>query len=163
MRYAGRVFAFAAVALSLAAARRPAENARFMFPAVVILRGGGLPAPVVLNHAGAVLGNVSGDTIAILYGSLVRYTPTSEHKVRGRRFIEAAEFIGPEFMSYASGRTPAPSFEAANYFSRIYLPGDGEPLLWESPVVAPGGARRAFYSVGDAGKRVLETRGLKLR
>ena len=139
------------------------ESARFMFPATIILRGGGLKAPIAFNHSGAFNGNVSNDTIAILYGSLSTFAPKSAEKVRGRPFIEVAEFFGPAYISYASGIRPAPDFAAANHKSRIYLARGGEPALWENPVVAPGGAQYAFYEIGVRGMNALEHRGLKLR
>jgi hypothetical protein len=163
MRRAHRRFVVALVSALATAAARPVASEHFMFPALIILRGGGLHAPVVLNHAGQVGGDVSSDTVAILYGSLSRYEPKSADRVRRRPFVEVAEFFGPSYMVYASGHSKPPAFERASHFSRIYFPAGGEPPLWDSPVVAPGGAATAFYALGQDARHVLELRGLRLR
>jgi len=88
---------------------------RRFFPQFVMMRGGGLPSPIVLKHNTAAAAGIGVDSIQIVYES------------------------------------------------RIYLPANGEPALWENPVVAPGSAQRAFYKLGEPGLKVLEQRGLKLR
>jgi hypothetical protein len=134
-----------------------------MFPAMVVLRGGGLHEPIVFTHAGVVGSDISLDTIPMIYQSISVYSPKAADAVRRRPFVEVAEFFGPDYIGYwRGGRTPPP-FELANYHSRIYLPRDSEPALWENPVVALGGAQHAFYQLGATATRVLEHRGLKLR
>jgi hypothetical protein len=134
-----------------------------MFPAVIVLRGGGLPAPISFNHAGATFsGNLSRDTISILYSFLTVHAPKSAEAVRRRPFVEVAEFFGPEWALYANTPKP-PTFETANHFSRIYLPAAGEPALWDSPVVASGSAALTFYELGPAALDALKERGVKLR
>src|SRR5262249_47486913 len=81
----------------------------FMFPALVIMRGGGLAAPIVLNHAAAAGMNVSADEIAIVYGYLKLREPKSADRARKRRFVEVAEFFGPQYVVYASGAVTPPS------------------------------------------------------
>ena len=146
-------------------APRPAPSARFMFPSLVMLRSASVRAPVVFTHAGAVGGNISSDTIAMLYSSLVPHAPASANRVRRRPFIEVAEFYGV-FKNYrvdSSGHVPASEFERANHHSRIYLAAGGEPALWDDPYVAPGGVHAAFYALAEPAARALEQRGLTLR
>ena len=163
MRHVLRASIIAVSLGSMGAAPRSNDGGRFMFPSFVVLRGPGLPAPIVFTHAGAFLENVSRDTIAILYGSLYPYAPRSVERVRRRPFIEVAEFIGPEYMPFSTVSTPVPPFERGSHFSRIYLPAAGEPALWDSPVSAPGGAQPVFYELGDAARAALAARGLKLQ
>lgn len=168
MRQGMRATAIAIVALTVGAAARPTTptgraDARYMFPAAIVLRGGGLHDPIVFTHAGAHGLDLSADTIPMIYQSLSVYAPKLPDAVRRRPFIEVAEFFGPDYIGYWSGTTAPPPFELANYHSRIYLPRDGEPALWENPVVALGGAQRAFYQLGAAATRVLEHRGVKVR
>ncbi|HEX3866109.1 MAG TPA: hypothetical protein VHV78_05120 [Gemmatimonadaceae bacterium] len=158
MRHATRPIAFLAAAL-LTAAAKPTSDATFMLPAAIILRGGGLKAPVAFNHAGGGV-NITGDTIAILY-ALTPYAPKSAERVRQRQFIEVVEFFGSSFVPYVSG---TPSIDRADHFSRIYLPGGGEPALWNNPVVAPAGSggERVFYRLSDLAIQMLAARGVKL-
>jgi hypothetical protein len=164
MRFAVTGSRIALVAAVLVGAAPPTPHTTFMFPGVVMLRGGGVTAPVVLTHAGAI-GGVPGesrDTIAIVYGSLTPHRPVSPERVRRRPFIEVAEFLGVGYVVDAAGHVPASQFERANHHSRIYLPAGREPALWESPVVAPGGVHHAFYELGEPARRVLEARGFRL-
>jgi hypothetical protein len=156
--------------MTLGGAASPSAHASVMFPSFVMLRGGGVATPVVLTHAGAtgnaILGgpsNISRDTIAIVYGALSLHTPRSVERVRQRRFIEVAEWFGSRPSVDSAGRVAASEFEKANHHSRIYLPGNGEPALWENPVVAPGGARFAFYALGEPAITALESRGFTVR
>ena len=102
-----------------------AANARFMFPAVVLLRESG--RTVALSHAGAdpSTGNISRDTIAMLYSSISRTTLKSEDQLKDRRFIEVAEFFGPGWIWYSGGGGQMPAFEhAATHTTRaseVYL------------------------------------------
>lgn len=162
--------AAALVGMTFGAAAPPPTHSSLMFPSIVMLRGGGVTTPVVITHAGATgnafLGepaNLSRDTIAIIYSALALYAPSSPERVRGRRYIEVAEWFGRRPLVDSAGRVPASQFDKANHHSRIYLPGSGEPALWENPVVAPGSARRAFYKLGEPAIQALESRGFKVR
>jgi hypothetical protein len=148
--------------LAAAGAEPSVSNARFMFPALVLLRESG-GRTVALSHAGVVGGNVSRDTIAMLYNTISPTTLKSEEQLRGRPVIEVAEFFGPEWVWYASGDRKAPAFERANHFSRIYLPAKGEPVIWDNPVVAPGSVTTRFYELDTTGVDILARRGFKVR
>ena len=165
MRFAVTGSRVALVAAVLVGAAPPASHTAFMFPRLVMLRGGGVTTPVVLTHSGATRpgpADVSRDTIAIVYGALTLHRPVSAERVRRRPFIEVAEFFGVGYLVDATGHVPASQFERANHHSRIYLAAGGEPALWENPVVAPGAAQLAIYELGEPARRVLEARGFKL-
>ena len=140
------------------------SNARFMFPALVLLRESS-GRTVTLSHAGAdpSTGNISRDTIAMLYSRLTPTTVRSEEQLKGRRFIEVAEFFGPQWAWYSSGQGQMPAFENANHFSRIYVPANGEPAIWDNPVVAPGGVSTRFYRLDTVAVGILASRGFKVR
>ena len=132
---------------------------RRFFPQFVMMRGGGLPSPIVLKHNTAAAAGIGVDSIQLVYESLEIHAPKDPARVRRGASIEVAEFFGPKYAWAGE----APAFDSANHHSRIYLPANGEPALWENPVVAPGSAQRAFYKLGEPGLKVLEQRGLKLR
>jgi hypothetical protein len=134
-----------------------------MFPQIVMLRDAGATQSIIFTHAGAVGPNLSRDTIAMLYSSLVWRAPKSAAEVRSRPFIDVAEFFGMGLLFDYTGPVPESEFARANHHSRIYLPADGEPALWENPVVAPGGASQGFYELRDEAVRAFEARGLKVR
>lgn len=164
------LLSIAVAGVLLVGATRPAPPPTLMFPALVMLRGGGVNTPVAITHAGATgnaflssASDVSRDTIAIIYSSLRLHATKSAEQVRRRPYIEVAEFFGAAYVVDSSGRVPPSQFEKANHHSRIYLPAAGQPALWENPVVAPGGARDAFYTLGEPATRALEMRGFKVR
>jgi hypothetical protein len=97
----------------------------------------------------------------MLYSRLSATTLRSEEQLKRRRSIEVAEFFGPDWISYASGKGQAPAFEGANHFSRIYLPTGGEPAIWDNPVVAPGGVSTRFYQLDSVAVDILERRGFR--
>jgi len=115
----------------------------------------------MLSHAGAESGDISRDTIAMLYSTITPTTPKSEEQLRGRRSIEVAEFFGPGWAWYSSGERQAPAFERASHFSRIYLPANGEPAIWDSPVVAPGGVSARFYELDAVAVDILAQHGFR--
>ena len=156
-----RVALGCAVLTVTAAAPSPRE---LMFPQLVLIRGPGLERPVVISH-GPTDRRPASDTIVLVYSSLRSVRPRSPEAVGRRPYWEVAEFFDRRIWSYydADGRLArVPRFEDATHFSRIYAPADGEPALWDRPVVGSCGAPRSFCEIAQEGRRLLEARGLVL-
>ena len=147
-------YALALIGLAALSFATPHSTERRMFPRFVVMRGGGLSSPIVLKPNIAAAAGIGVDSIGLLYGSLDIHVPKDPGRVRRGPSVEVAEFFGPKYVWAAE----APAFDSANHHSRIYLPANGEPALWENPVVAPGSAQRAFYKLGESVGRQVDAR-----
>ena len=143
---------------------------RRMFPAFVMFRGGNLATPVLLVHSNVTIRNgvpvMDKDPLAIVYGSLAPAPALLVDSLRLKQHYDVAEYFGPNWtaLTMPDGRPKRElKFEEASAHSRIYAGTAAAPPIWENPVVAPGGANRSFYLIGERGRRVLEGLGLRLR
>jgi hypothetical protein len=136
-----------------------------MYPAFVLFRGPGLDQPVLLRHANVVNANLGKDPLAIVYGSL-RPVSIESSALNMRRYLEVAEFFGPEWTEAINPADGIPTrelqFEKATHFSRVYLAAGEAPPVWDNPVVAPAGASYPYFQIGPTGRAVLDSLGIRL-
>lgn len=166
-----RLLPLLALALvSSGAVRQPAER---MFPAFVMFRGGGLTQPVVMGHSNVRkvtinnrdVGDLSNDPLAILYSTLKHANVVPPDAPGVLRIYEVAEFFGPPWsgMTDSTGKPKGDiRFDDANHFSRIYVMRD-QRVIWDKPVVAPGGGEYSLLFVSDTSIAILRRLGLSFQ
>jgi hypothetical protein len=145
-----------------------------MFPAIVVIRGGRLPHPVVLAHSGVrhTIGNggfvadVSRDPLVIVYQGLTPASVAAPERSRTQPRYEVAEFFGPGHWHYYGPDdrvVEQPQFERANHFSKLYPATARRPAIWEDPIIRPGGSMARFFTLNDSALRILAGLGVALR
>ena len=160
------------VALMVAVTGAANPPVRRMFPAFTMFRGGNLEHPVLLGHSnvrtvlinGRSVASLDQDPLAIVYQTLAstnRVPPDGPDIVAQ---FEVAEFFGREWMALAGpdGQPTRPlRFEEAGHFSHLYVMRTG-PMIWQDPVVAPGGGSYSLMVVSDTGRAILRRLGLQV-
>lgn len=161
----------AALVMAGAVAGLPSESSARAYPAFILLRLPGADTSTLILHGklptvrvgDRLIPRVDSSPIHKLYNSLEVMDPGGVDKVPGRRVVEVAEFMGPQWYELIDENghlSKRVHFEEATARSWIHVDAGGASLVWVNPIVQPIGARSRVLKVSAAGEQVLADYGV---
>lgn len=147
------LLALVAVALFTAATSAAPPAARFKYPAFAMIRGGGLPATVILGKGiGGIREDITRDSLGLLFDFSTKLETVDT--VGKRAAYEVAGFYGTQWSNPDNSMRAGVRWEEATTHMRILVLAKGN-LVWDAY-----GAYR-YYAITPAAVAYLRRHGVQ--